>query len=300
MTAQLKSWARALGGEVSGRGVTCPGPGHSARDRSLSITPSAGAPSGFLVHSFAGDDPIDCLDYVRARLGLPEFSPGRPRKPLGGQSEPVGYMGCAEPKKAAGKLSGDDEPTRKAAAWLWRSVRKPITEVVSSRGQGLSRPDPADARLSPAERQVSARHDRRFGFCDEQEPGLITPPELVTGVHLTRLTMEGDKAPIDPVKKTLGPSVGLPIVLAPANDLLAIDITEGIETGLSVLEWRGTGVWVAGTAGRMPALVENLPPYTECLHIFAERDRGFDHAKEAARIAAARGIETHVKAFGAR
>jgi hypothetical protein len=58
----------------------------------------------------------------------------------------------------------------------------------------------------------------------------------------------GDKAPIDPVKITLGPSAGLPIVLAPANDLLAIDITEGIETGLSPLGWRSAGVWVTISA----------------------------------------------------
>ena len=105
---------------------------------------------------------------------------------------------------------------------------------------------------------------------------------------------------IDPVKIMLGPSRGLPIVLAPANDLLAIDITEGIETGLSVLEWRGAGVWVAGTAGRMPALIGNLPPYVECLHIFAERDEAGLRFARRRRIAAARGIETHVKAFEAR
>jgi hypothetical protein len=96
----------------------------------------------------------------------------------------------------------------------------------------------------------------------------------------------------------LGPSRGLPIILAPANDLLAIDITEGIETGLSVLALRGAGGWVAGSAGRMPALVENLPAYTECLHIFAERDAaGLRFAREAARIAVARGISPHLKAF---
>jgi hypothetical protein len=67
------------------------------------------------------------------------------------------------------------------------------------------------------------------------------------------------------------------------------------------LEWRGAGVWVAGSAGRMPSLVENLPAYTECLHIFAERDKaGLRFAREAARRASARGIETHVKAFETR
>ena len=40
-----------------------------------------------LVHSFAGDDPTVCLDYVRARLGLPAFTPqggAPPRKPAAG------------------------------------------------------------------------------------------------------------------------------------------------------------------------------------------------------------------------
>jgi hypothetical protein len=81
MSQQLKSWAAALGGDVSGRGVRCPGPGHSAIDRSLSVTPSAAAPDGFIVHSFSGDDPIACKDYVRAKLGLPEFKPNGHTKP---------------------------------------------------------------------------------------------------------------------------------------------------------------------------------------------------------------------------
>jgi len=137
-----------------------------------------------------------------------------------------------------------------------------------------------------------------FGFCDEPEPGVIDPPAIVAGVHITRLTPDGGKAPIDPVKIMLGQSMGLPIVLAPANDLLAIDIVEGIETGLSVLAWHGAGIWVAGTAGRMPALAEALPSYIECVHIFAERDGGFRFAQKAARIVKEREIEIHLRAFG--
>jgi hypothetical protein len=43
MIADLRSLARALGGEVVGRQVLAPGPGHSRRDRSLSICSSAKA-----------------------------------------------------------------------------------------------------------------------------------------------------------------------------------------------------------------------------------------------------------------
>ena len=33
------------------------------------------AADGFLVYSFAGDDPILCRDHVRTKLGLPPFEP---------------------------------------------------------------------------------------------------------------------------------------------------------------------------------------------------------------------------------
>jgi hypothetical protein len=70
----LQQIARALGGDVSGGQVRAPGPGHSPQDRSLSIKLDESAPDGFLVHSFAGDDPLICKDYVRAKLDLPAWS----------------------------------------------------------------------------------------------------------------------------------------------------------------------------------------------------------------------------------
>jgi Toprim domain len=77
MTAlDLGAIARALNGEVSGRRVLAPGPQHSPKDRSLCVSLAPTMPGGFLVHSFAGDDPIQCKDYVRARLGLPTWQPG--------------------------------------------------------------------------------------------------------------------------------------------------------------------------------------------------------------------------------
>jgi hypothetical protein len=70
--------AKALGGEARGDRVLAPGPGHSPKDRSLSIKVDPNAPDGFVVHSFAGDDPIDCKDHVRDKAGLGSFQPSRP------------------------------------------------------------------------------------------------------------------------------------------------------------------------------------------------------------------------------
>jgi AAA domain len=73
MTHSLRTLAKALGGEVNGGQVLAPGPGHSATDRSLSVKLDSNAPDGFVVHSFAGDDPIACKDYVRNKAGLEAF-----------------------------------------------------------------------------------------------------------------------------------------------------------------------------------------------------------------------------------
>lgn len=67
--------AQALGGEVSGSQILAPGPGHSPKDRSLSIRLDDTAPDGMVVHSFAGDDPLACKDYVRDRAGLAKWEP---------------------------------------------------------------------------------------------------------------------------------------------------------------------------------------------------------------------------------
>ena len=67
--------ARIMGGEVQGKQIVAPGPNHRPIDRSLSIKLDADAPDGFLVHSHAGDDPIECKDYVRSKLGLDAFKP---------------------------------------------------------------------------------------------------------------------------------------------------------------------------------------------------------------------------------
>ena len=70
MNVSAQQLAAALGGVVSGNEVLAPGPGHSPKDRSLSIRLDPAAPDGFVVHSFSGDDPLACKDHVRGKLGI--------------------------------------------------------------------------------------------------------------------------------------------------------------------------------------------------------------------------------------
>lgn len=74
----LHRLARDLGGEVTGGQVLAPGPNHGKADRSLAVRLDPAAPEGFVVHSFASDDPLECRDYVRSKAGLPAWEPKRP------------------------------------------------------------------------------------------------------------------------------------------------------------------------------------------------------------------------------
>jgi hypothetical protein len=82
--------ARALGGDAANRtAVVCPGPGHSARDRSLSVTLDDRAPDGFVVNSFANDDWLACRDHVRERLGPFHRGAARPTVPTPAKQLPT-------------------------------------------------------------------------------------------------------------------------------------------------------------------------------------------------------------------
>jgi AAA domain len=60
--------ARLLGGEVVNGQIRCPGPGHSPKDRSLSV--KIMLDGKVVVHSFADDDQLECLKYAEDKLGI--------------------------------------------------------------------------------------------------------------------------------------------------------------------------------------------------------------------------------------
>ena len=85
-----------------------------------------------------------------------------------------------------------------------------------------------------------------FALVDEPEPGVLGKPHDVGSRALTLLKPDGSgKANAKPGKLIIGSPRGLPIVLAPPNDLLGMAVTEGIEDGLTVHQATGLGVWAA-------------------------------------------------------
>jgi hypothetical protein len=191
--------------------------------------------------------------------------------------------------------AAEERRQRLLAASLW-AKRQPISETLAERylfWRGVEYFPPTLGYLPQHQAHMPAMI-AAFNLPQEREPGVSAEPSNVSGIHLTRLTPEGRKAPTR-AKIMLGPSAGLPIVIAPPNDGLGLAITEGIEDGLAVHQATGLGAWAAGSATRMPALAGVVPRYVECITVYAHDDIGADYARELAASLLKRKFEVRME-----
>jgi hypothetical protein len=204
------------------------------------------------------------------------------------------------PSPAKKQTANYERKQHQTSAWLW-SRRQPVAGSIAepylpARGITCTLPKTL-AFLPPAKPEHHPAMIAAFGIPDEPEPGILGEPHNVGAVHLTLLKADGSgKAAVEKPKIVVGSPGALPIVLAPANDLLGLAMVEGIEDGLTAFQATGLGVWVAGSAGRMPALANILPAYIECVTIFAHADEaGQRGARELAQELHRRGIEVIIE-----
>ena len=277
-----------LAQRIPGNGwlIPCPVPSHGKGrgDRNPSLVIKDGD-KGLLVRCFADCDVRDVLAELRARGLLDDALRAEPpRYPRRSKAAPIDRDKYAK------------QQARKAAG-LW-AHRRPIMGSIAEtylRSRGITGPLPfATLGYLPARRPD--HHPAMiacFGLHDEPEPGVLGLPRgMVNSVHLTLLKPDGsDKADVESQKLIIGSPRGRPIELAPANDLLGLAITEGIEDALSVRQATGLGAWAAGAAGFMPALAKMVPDWIECVTICAHADAaGQDGARKLAVALRTRGI----------
>lgn len=284
--------ARLLGGELGSDGViSCPAPGHSQKDRSLRVWLTGDGPR---IHAFASDDTIQCLDYVREKLGLIPWSPG---------GQPHGLPRRVVQPVRSGMRDEEVRRSRDTARALW-DRSKPgrdtlVEKYLKSRGIDLPSWPPTLRFLSatppkyPWPAMVAA-----YALATDSEPGVLAAvrSEDIAGVQLTYLKPDGTgKAPVDPQKRSLGRDHTMPIVLAPMTDSLGLVIAEGIEDALSLHLSTGLAAWAAGGASRLPALAVAVPSYVEAVTIIADDDAaGRKGADAAAQALDRRGIGVQV------
>jgi hypothetical protein len=176
------------------------------------------------------------------------------------------------------EIESYEREQHKKAAWLW-SKRQPIHGTVGenyARGaRRITCPLPLTLGFLPPYNERPPRLIAAFGFAPEPEPDLIAAPAHVDSVHIIRLLADGsDRERHNKAKTTTGSSPGLPVVIAPPNDLLALSIVEGIEEALTLLQDNtGVGIWAACGADRMPALANSIPHYIEVVTIHANDDK---------------------------
>src|SRR5680860_166917 len=186
------------------------------------------------------------------------------------------------------------------ARWLWdrrRPLKGSPAETYLRHARGYGGTFPTTLGFLPA---AKLEHHSALiaAFCTppETEPGVIKVDQ-VQGVHLTLIAPDGSgKADTDRNKLMIGRSNGWPIALAPMSDVLGLAICEGIETGLSIHEATGLGVWAAGSAARMAGLADKAPAYVDCVTIAGEADpAGQAGAAALARLLGHRGVHCETR-----
>jgi hypothetical protein len=232
-TMDLRSIARALGGEVSGSQVLAPGPGHSPKDRSLSVWLCPAAPDGFRTHSHVSDPWPECRDFVRDRLGLPADGWKRAHR----RSEPP-RRPIAGPAKAA-----DDDAKR-------------IADALSLWAAGV------DPRGTMAERYLASRS---LELGDDVAGAVLRWHSGIRAMLALFRSIKGDEPRavsrryLDPEgnklgRKFLGPVGGAAIKLdTDENVLSGLHIGEGVETCMSARQLGMRPTWALGSAGAIAA-----------------------------------------------
>ena len=241
MTAR-EAAARLGGQATSSTTLICPGPGHRPHDRSLSVRFDPAAPDGFLVHSFAGDEPIVCRDHVRAALGL-GFGHRR------GDHIPGPRLRPAPLAEASNSL---------AALRIWGEAldaRGTLAETYLF-GRGLELDDRA---------REAVRFHPALRFDNGTTPAMVGAParsrsDEPCGVHRTFLDRDGRKLE----RRMLGRARGAAVKLDPDDTVeLGLVVGEGIETCLAARQLGYRPCWALGSAqaiAKLPVLggVEGL------------------------------------------
>ena len=278
MTIDPRAVARSLAGEIVGCDILVPGPGHSGKDRSLSIKIDPTARDGFIFHSFAGDSPVDCRNYILAALGLK----------VSQDSYKQAQLGRARPNADAPVGSSLDRSA--LALRLWQEARDPRGTMVEGylESRGLTLPDDvADGvvRFHPALKYNGSILGGMVALFRDIKTN--TP----CGVQRTFLDQDGRK--VD--RWMLGRAKQAAIKIdADDNVTMGLTIGEGFETSLAARLAGVRPVWAAGSKGsiaKFPVLAG-----VEAITILGEvGDRGANH--RASQECANRWIEAGQEAF---
>ncbi len=284
--SDLRAVARALGGEVVGLQVVAPGPGHSAKDRSMSVRLSPGAPDGFLAFSHAGDDWRACRDHVKACLGL-----SREKAPRGASEA---RRQATEPRREDDGHNAHKARALASAAAYVREMR-PVRGTPGERYVCDSRRIDTDTIADVLERTDAIGWHPRVYFNQPGHPlhgqrlgcivAVMTDPVTAKPTGAISRTYLDDNLRKIGKARSLGTGGGVVRLSRDEDVLEGIHVGEGLETALSAMALGLRPTWALGSKGeiaKFPVL-----PGVEALTILAEPDAGAEVEACASRWHAA-------------
>ena len=302
----LRELAKTLRGEVVGNQVMCAGPGHSPRDRSLSVKLSSTDPAGFTVYSHAGDDFRACRDHVKRALNLRDHRRPHARPPLAredkGEDDRMRRM-----RDMARALFAETIDIRGTLGERYLASERGLPGIIDDALALTLRFHPSapfrdsSGRTVEAPALICAVRDLRgvliaaeqSGAREEIERNILADTELVSAVQRIRLTREGKKIE----RKSLG-DMGSGVVLCTSifevlSDAAAT-IAEGVETALAMRALGFRGAMALCSASRFRTF--DLPPCIRAVTISAENDGGASEAawRTAGERWARSGVEVQV------
>lgn len=240
-TPDLRAIVARVGGEIynGGRAALVPGPGHSPKDRSLSLTLTADNPPRLLWCSHAEDD----ARAVWQHLGL---SPG--------QGAPV-REGDAQRRKRLQTEKAEADRKLAFCSTVWNATLDAKGSLVERylKGRGIIGEIPPAIRFHPA---------APMAYPTAERPNPATFPAMVAiataangrtaaGLHVTALLPDGSgKAALRQSRRMFGELAGAVVQLSPVPAGGELGVSEGLETALAYRQLTGTPTWAAlSTAG---------------------------------------------------
>jgi hypothetical protein len=217
----------------------------------LCLKPSASSEIGYTFFSFSNDNPIECLDHIRACLGLPAFAAG------------------TNPQRATSAPAGPPDNSL-AAKKLWlesTTIRGSLAERYLFEARGLRLASDLDwsrvLRFHPSRILVALMRD---ALTDEPR-----------AAHRTYLDAAGKKIS----RKMLGPTKGAVVKVDRLGTSTTLAIGEGLESTLSGRAMGFFPAWSVGSAGAIGTFP--VIPGVRHLYVFTEADDASEKAFQQCR-----------------
>jgi putative DNA primase/helicase len=193
----------------------------------------------------------------------------------------MGFSGGANPTPTPYRvgpkaLKPNKSPDRTALALaIWQQTQ-PLEDTPAMaylQGRGLNPPYPEALRYhGHLYHNPSQQHYPTLVALVRNDEGM---PKAIQRIYLTP---QGQKAPVEPCKMSLGSLAQSSVQLGPAQQTLIV--SEGIETGFSVQQALGHSAWAALSTSGMQTLV--LPPIVKHVILAVDHDpAGIEAANNA-------------------